>query len=311
MMFHFNIVDILKEHNIPFKEKGKNVSKRDVNIKCPFCVNDPSYHCGINKEHGYFYCWRCGTSGSLRKLLKALGIKINFQDFAQKESKKQSEVEKVKEVILPRCFSFIDRPESSLQAKLRKLAISFLKKRNVPLELVVDWYYTPTGYILIPITYKNRVVNYIMRDFLNRTNRYINAPSDKVVIPLSALFYNIDKLQSDIIFLVEGVFDSIKVGLDKSLAMFHKKLTTKQVQLLKDLKVKFVIFLLDRDVSLKDYNTNMDLLNLYGIDYCVCLYDRFKDPAEFDVSYLEKLNKLYREIKDGFEKFRKNWVRIV
>lgn len=52
------IEDVLGTYNIPYIDNGKNVANGFVNIKCPFCSNDPSEHLGISKTTGYWYCWR-------------------------------------------------------------------------------------------------------------------------------------------------------------------------------------------------------------------------------------------------------------
>jgi len=51
--------DLLTEKRIPFIERGPNVKRGEINIRCPFCgAADPSYHMGLNPETGYWACWR-------------------------------------------------------------------------------------------------------------------------------------------------------------------------------------------------------------------------------------------------------------
>ena len=46
-----------------------------VNICCPLCPSpDTDYHCGVFLNNLRFNCWRCRSTGSLRRLLEAFGL---------------------------------------------------------------------------------------------------------------------------------------------------------------------------------------------------------------------------------------------
>src|SRR3990170_3506093 len=70
-----DIESALKSKRILYLDSGSNVSRGNINICCPFCPDDPSYHLGINLETGYWGCWRdSGHRGvTLKRLFKALG----------------------------------------------------------------------------------------------------------------------------------------------------------------------------------------------------------------------------------------------
>lgn len=75
----FNWPDLLRQEGIAFIERGPNVKRGELNIKCPFCGSaDPSYHMGLSLETGWWACWRNRTQHSgkspLRLLMKLLGI---------------------------------------------------------------------------------------------------------------------------------------------------------------------------------------------------------------------------------------------
>lgn len=54
-----DIEAFLQDKGIPYVTEGNNVKKGHINIQCPFCGRaDRSQHCGINKENGYWACWR-------------------------------------------------------------------------------------------------------------------------------------------------------------------------------------------------------------------------------------------------------------
>lgn len=50
---------LLVERSVPFVERGANVKRGELNIRCPFCgPADPSHHMGINPDNGWWACWR-------------------------------------------------------------------------------------------------------------------------------------------------------------------------------------------------------------------------------------------------------------
>jgi hypothetical protein len=64
---------------VPFIEKGANVKRGEINIRCPFCGSaDPSFHMGISEETGWYSCWRNRSQHSgkspLRLLMKLLRV---------------------------------------------------------------------------------------------------------------------------------------------------------------------------------------------------------------------------------------------
>lgn len=75
----FDWPDLLKREGIPFIEKGPNVKRGEINIRCPFCGSaDPSYHMGLNLGTGWWSCWRNRVAHSgkspVRLIMRLLGI---------------------------------------------------------------------------------------------------------------------------------------------------------------------------------------------------------------------------------------------
>lgn len=51
--------ELFDEQRIRYIERGANVKRGEINIKCPFCgAADPSFHMGVNLETGFWACWR-------------------------------------------------------------------------------------------------------------------------------------------------------------------------------------------------------------------------------------------------------------
>ncbi len=70
---------LLAEHGVASIDRGPNVKRNEINIKCPFCGSaDPSFHMGLNLETGFWSCWRNRAAHSgkspLRLLVQLLGI---------------------------------------------------------------------------------------------------------------------------------------------------------------------------------------------------------------------------------------------
>lgn len=75
----FDWRDLLSRQGVAFIERGPNVKRGELNIRCPFCGSaDPSYHMGLNLETGWWSCWRNKEAHSgkspLRLLVRLLGI---------------------------------------------------------------------------------------------------------------------------------------------------------------------------------------------------------------------------------------------
>lgn len=64
---------LLDEHRIPYIERGANVKRGEVNIRCPFCGSaDPSQHMGLNLDTGWYSCWRNRRAHSGKSPLRLL-----------------------------------------------------------------------------------------------------------------------------------------------------------------------------------------------------------------------------------------------
>lgn len=54
----------LDAHSIAYTRDRRYAGLHHVEIACPFCGDDPSYHLGISLRNGYWHCWREPTPGS-------------------------------------------------------------------------------------------------------------------------------------------------------------------------------------------------------------------------------------------------------
>jgi len=60
-----DIISLFENNDIEFYSSGKNNSRGWVELNCPFCGNDPSFHLGVNLSSGIFHCWICGAKGGI------------------------------------------------------------------------------------------------------------------------------------------------------------------------------------------------------------------------------------------------------
>ena len=69
----FDTVTYLRDRRIPYWEDGPNCQEDWVNIRCvlPTCT-DTSNHLGINLTSGIFHCWKCGSRGSVSKIVQII-----------------------------------------------------------------------------------------------------------------------------------------------------------------------------------------------------------------------------------------------
>lgn len=67
---------LLSKARIDWKDRGSNCSANFVNIACPLCGNDPSYHLRIHETDGWWYCLRNSAhkGRTLRFIFGKLGI---------------------------------------------------------------------------------------------------------------------------------------------------------------------------------------------------------------------------------------------
>lgn len=72
--FSRSLVGVLEANGVELVCQGPNVARGNVNVKCPFCGDDPSHHLGIRISDGAWGCWRNSSHRGRRphRLLNAL-----------------------------------------------------------------------------------------------------------------------------------------------------------------------------------------------------------------------------------------------
>ena len=236
----FNIQQYLIDNKIEYRTSGKNVSRGEYSVCCPFC-SESKFHCGINPVKQLYHCWICGNKGNYEKLLsKLLGISyiearhiINpISDLKKALEIRGSKSIEIKEINNIKNFKLPDYTKPFIQDSKnlwQEIAHDFLvDKYNLTWQDIADakLHYCIGGKyknsIIIPIYKDSILVNFIGRVWDKNSNkRYLNCSNEESLYNTKCLLYNYDSIKQgqDILIIVEGVFDCIKAGLNRTVAL--------------------------------------------------------------------------------------------
>jgi len=219
----FDVEAYLQDRDVPYLTQGKNVSKGWIEINCPFCGDDPSFHLGINLSSKRLHCWRCGHRGSALELIRGWErcswneaeeiLKqyraVVFED-QEKESENQTE-ERKRNLCLP----------SGIVEELPDRHRAFLEQKGFaqPDRIVSDYHLLACNElgeykfrIIIPIYQNDLLVNYTGRAVIEwMTPKYKTCPNSEAITPLKQCVYNLHSTQ-DSALIVEGPLDVWKIG---------------------------------------------------------------------------------------------------
>jgi hypothetical protein len=72
---------LLTSIGIEWRDRGPNTRRGNVNVRCPFCAADPSFHLAISEEIEAYVCYRDSRHAgrSFGRLLHALGVQREEQ----------------------------------------------------------------------------------------------------------------------------------------------------------------------------------------------------------------------------------------
>ena len=271
------VIQFLEENDIPYSERGKNISKDHVGIKCPLCLDDKSKHCNISLETGRFFCWRDKKNhrGSFRFLSLLL------------TGKRHEFLKPVDDVDMDKMFGDegISQARKIPKFDFKKLSESpinvfhkYLKKRGFDdtYDLCSKYdirYDTETRdwawRVIFPIYQKGRLVSWVGRHVDSQAYlKYRESSKLESVVPPSDCLYNFDTLYKkggDYLIITEGIFDALKFDYFgpenvRATCLFTKYLkSNKQLILLYELRFRFKMYCI-----LLDDDAYFDSLSLLG-----------------------------------------------
>jgi hypothetical protein len=232
---------LLDEHRIPFIERGANVKRGEVNIRCPFCGSaDPSQHMGLNLDTGWYSCWRnrrAHSGKSPLRLLMALlhvpywkareiaGLGEDFVDpdgftalAARVLGRQKTEEGQTHQV--SRFLAFPREFEPLLGRRARR-HLDYLDGRGFafPEDLAEthglrfastgDW----RDRVILPYEIDRDLVAWTGRAIARSTIRYRDLSRDECLVPPKETLFNYDciALGGRVLIIVEGPLDALKI----------------------------------------------------------------------------------------------------
>ncbi|WP_461246467.1 toprim domain-containing protein [Treponema sp. R6D11] len=273
-----NLIELLQKYNIPYKERGKNITRGWVNISCPHC-GDNSTHGGISPTLGY-NCWRCGKN-SLARTLSLL--KVSYNDinalYSSLPRKHKAEIINHKK--------FIELPG---EEKPSKVHIKYLEKRQLDVTDLITLYkirftrickFKGKEYrncIVIPVTDAEGVVSSFLCRAIGSTARYLNADQE-FATPIKELLYNYQVAKNyEAVVLFEGVFDLWDLGIPDAVCGFGVQLSKAQMLLLSNFK-RVVIYFDNDEAGQKNAKKLAKNLMVLGVEVIIFThtFTKYKD----------------------------------
>jgi 5S rRNA maturation endonuclease (ribonuclease M5) len=251
------MIDILSY--IP--QKRKQTSSGWISFNAPCCVHtgesaDRRSRGGVKQQEDdwSYHCFNCGFTASFmpgrpvsfkaRKLLGWLGVdstdieRLNLESLkrkslldltAERNTIKQTQID-FDEKEVPEGVERIDTNN-----KLHFHYVDYLKQRGIVFgyPFLVDKKRGPRDRIVVPYTYKNRIVGHTSRYLDSRTPKFINSQQPGYVFG-----YDLQKSDWTSAIVVEGIFDALSIS---GLACMHETISKEQAQLLKQLKRRIIV----------------------------------------------------------------------
>jgi DNA primase len=264
------VIDYLEAAGIDYKKSGKNVGPNDVNICCPWC-GESKFHLSIHKEKGLLNCWVCKFE-DLNKKPSFVNLIMELESVEYRAAveilrvyqdegsiiRREVERERPSKLELPiGCQPFF-APNFAL-VNFRDAALGYLNCRGFDMSTVDNYKLTfcvagDYAYrIIVPIYFKNQLVNYTARDWTGISGlRYKNCHKDKCIVKTNELLYNYDSFKHSVdcgaeengAFLVEGVTDVWRIG-NNALGLMTNRMSDRQRDLLIGLNLDDLVIMLD------------------------------------------------------------------
>ena len=242
-------------------QKRKHTSSGWVSFNAPCCVHqgesqDKRLRGGIKQQEDdwSYHCFNCGFTASFvagrsvsykaRKLLEWLGVdatdveRLNLESLkrkslldltAERNTIKQKQIE-FKETEIP---AGVERIDENNREHFHY--VEYLRNRGIVFgyPFLVDKKRGPRDRIVVPYTYKHRIVGHTSRYLDNRTPKFINDQQPGYVFG-----YDLQKSDWTSAVVVEGIFDALSIS---GLATMHETISKDQAHLLKQLKRKIIV----------------------------------------------------------------------
>lgn len=309
------ILRFLSQHNVEFIDDGPNVKKDHVNIRCPLCSDDPSYHMGISLVTGEYACWR-NSNHRGRSLTRVVQSLVHCSKDEARRLLGMRVLEKGEfDSILEDLFKD-DTPTPVVFGGVKKLSFDkefrnisnkglttpywnylidrgfdnidrLLFQYGLKCSLVGHWKYR----IIFPVHYQGSLVTWIGRSITPKVSpKYLDLSIERSVRFPKFCIWNYDELLNGgkILYVTEGIFDAIKLDYYfpegyKATCLFTKTIRDEQKLLLREVARGFdeVRMLLDADAEIESLKIVNELSYIPNLTMQT-LPEGVKDPGELN-----------------------------
>lgn len=292
-----DLVELFTELEVKHWTSGKNVSDGWVGIRCIFC-NDSSNHLGVSLQHGNYSCWKCGSTGSLKNLLIAMGCSIyDARDLVRKHSTEThlryaQEKQRAEKLHI-----------EGFQQALRLVQREYLYNRRFDPDYLQQKYKIMGGTplmgkwkwrIIVPVIMQQEMYTFTGMAIGGQDPKYLHCAEKDSVLPAKECLYNWDSVTGDQIGICEGVTDVWRMG-DGFVATFGTKVTHHQIRRIVEGRFRRAFILFDADAPREASRLAAQLAS-YDIDVEVV------DLGSGDPDDLEAASVLHLRRELGFEK---------
>lgn len=295
----YNIVQFLRDYNIDFSTKGKNISRNWIGVNCPSCGGDTGYHGAISPDGRRYNCWREGSLELAHIITLWLGVsKPEVYKLLAQYAGENSYILEAKRI---QHADKIDLPGGALSDFHKK----YLLQRNFdPEQLTTKYGFRGTGAfcqykgqnfalsLIIPVFDRyGQLISFQARDITGKAPvRYRGLKEESSIKHYKDTLYNLQFAKGESIVLCEGVFDAIRGG-DGFVCTFGTSLKTSQLLELRDYKKVYMLFDSEQAAQDKAFRYGRDLSSV-GIEVeNICLNLGERDLGDLSVEEIESLRK--------------------
>lgn len=249
---------LLDTIGIEWIDKGKNTQRGNVNIACPFCGDDPSYHLAISENIHAYYCYRDPSHAgyNLRKLLVQLGVSYAETTSLLNSYNSDVEPEIVKKqaaTAAEAAWQHFEQADTDPRYRAYLIERGFIAPISVARQY--DLRFAPYGKwamrLLIPVTENGHVITWIGRDITDSLKPKYRAEP----IEHPGYLY-VPRMPREILVITEGSIDALKIAVAtdgepiSSVALLGKNMNNARLERLGALAkgCKRVLLALDKDV---------------------------------------------------------------
>lgn len=321
-----NLIKILKQHNIEFREEGKNISKGWIGINCPFCQDDEGYHLGIFPKTRFWSCWKNNNhkgNGYYRLFKKLLNCSEEQLRFLCEDKKLlvedefltiKNKLSATKTVAKSNCLSGLKFLPEFMEIKdygdTKKFwdylidrgfdePLKLISKYTLKCCLIGNYKFR----IIIPVYKNNELVTWTSRSiYKNAKLRYLSHPQEQSILNIKYTLFDYDyiKVGGDVLFITEGPFDAMKLQYlftspnYKATCLYTKSITSQQEVLLSSIAKKFrkIIIMLDRNELRSTLELSKRLNYIPNLTLKSFPFQDVKDPGELTKKHIYAIEAL-------------------